>query len=263
MKILVGGADQGEIAVIGDGEDDAAVGILEEIGAIVREDPPDHDVRALHQAHMGAGGASTTWARTSATQGPAALTRARATIERRSPLAPSTRELPDRRRSGDDERVRGLMSAPRSAASIAFRTTSRESSTVQSEYSKAWRYTRLQGNAGRILRKTEAAGRRQELAAADMIVEEEAEPQQPARAQTAMMRQDEAHRADDVRRDLREYLALGQRLVDEPELVMLEIAQAAVNELGGSGGRRAGKSPCSQRNTENPGRPRPARCRSH
>jgi hypothetical protein len=36
-------------------------------------------------------------------------------------------------------------------------------------------------------------------------------------------------------------LALGQRLANEPEFVVLEISQAAMNELARCRGRRAGK----------------------
>jgi hypothetical protein len=47
-----------------------------------------------------------------------------------------------------------------------------------------------------------------------------------------MVRQHESKRADDVRRDLPEDFALDQRFADQPELVILQIAQAAMHELG-------------------------------
>ena len=47
-----------------------------------------------------------------------------------------------------------------------------------------------------------------------------------------MVRQHEAHRPDDVRRDPPQNLALDQRLANQPEFVIFEITQAAVNELG-------------------------------
>ncbi len=53
-----------------------------------------------------------------------------------------------------------------------------------------------------------------------------------------MMGQDEAHRADDVGRGAPQHLALDQRLVDQTEFAIFEVAQAAVNELGGR--RRGG-----------------------
>ena len=83
-----------------------------------------------------------------------------------------------------------------------------------------------------ITRQIERAGRRQQLAAADMIVEEQSQPQQPCRPQAAMVRQHEAQRADDMRRDPPQDFALDQRLADQPELVIFEVAQAAMHELG-------------------------------
>ena len=53
MIILIGRADQGEILLVGDGEEDAAVGVLEEIAALVIVELGHHDVRALHQPHFG------------------------------------------------------------------------------------------------------------------------------------------------------------------------------------------------------------------
>ena len=46
------------------------------------------------------------------------------------------------------------------------------------------------------------------------------------------MRQHERQRLDDVRRLPQHHLALGERLADQPELVVLEVAQAAVDQLG-------------------------------
>jgi hypothetical protein len=51
-------------------------------------------------------------------------------------------------------------------------------------------------------RQPHAAGRRQFLAAADVVVKEQPEPHLPAWPQLRHMRQDELHRPDDVRRDL-------------------------------------------------------------
>ena len=45
---------------------------------------------------------------------------------------------------------------------------------------------------------------------------------------------------DEVRRVAQRDLALGERLVDEPELALLEVAQAAVHQLGRLR-RRAGR----------------------
>ena len=86
------------------------------------------------------------------------------------------------------------------------------------------------GIAGEI----ERAGARQLLAAAEMVVEEQAEPHQPGRAILGAVRQHEAHRPDDVRRGLEQHFALDQRLAHQPEFVIFEIAQAAMHQLAGA-----------------------------
>src|SRR5206468_11647727 len=65
----------------------------------------------------------------------------------------------------------------------------------------------------------------------EMIVEEEARAQHPRRTQMWFVRQHERQRLDDVRRLPQHDLALGERFTDQPELVLLEIAQAAVDQL--------------------------------
>src|SRR6266849_8256406 len=56
-----------------------------------------------------------------------------------------------------------------------------------------------------------------------------------------MVRQYETKRADDVGRDLPEDFALDQRLTNQPKLVVFQIAQAAMHELGRPGRRSAGQ----------------------
>jgi hypothetical protein len=71
-----------------------------------------------------------------------------------------------------------------------------------------------------------------------MVVQEEPEPEEPGRPETGMMGQHESKRPDDVRRHPPQDLALAERLADEAELVLLEVAQSTVDQLG-RGGRRA------------------------
>ena len=53
VVIAVGGADQREIVLVGNGENDAAVGVLEDVGAVVIVKFPHHDMAALHQPDLG------------------------------------------------------------------------------------------------------------------------------------------------------------------------------------------------------------------
>ena len=75
----------------------------------------------------------------------------------------------------------------------------------------------LQRRAERVARQIDGAGRRQDFAAAEMVVDEEAEPQEPARAQARLQRQHEAHRPDQVRRHAQQHLALGERFAHQAE----------------------------------------------
>src|SRR3546814_20376681 len=50
VEVDVGGADEGEIVLVGNRKDDAPVGVLEDVGKGVLEEPRHNDVGALHQA---------------------------------------------------------------------------------------------------------------------------------------------------------------------------------------------------------------------
>ena len=75
----------------------------------------------------------------------------------------------------------------------------------------------------------------------EVIVEEETQPQQPARPQMRFVRQHEAQRKRQVRRLGEQDLALLKGLAHQPEFVLLEIAQAAMDQLGRGRGGRAGE----------------------
>src|SRR5579872_2198920 len=74
-----------------------------------------------------------------------------------------------------------------------------------------------------------------------MVVKKKTDPQQPCRTQSVMVRQDEAQRSNDMRRDPPQDLAFDQRLANQAELVIFEIAQATMHELGREGRRPAGQ----------------------
>jgi len=100
---------------------------------------------------------------------------------------------------------------------------------------KAGAETGGERRACRVAAEVHRARRGQQAAPADVIVEEQPQPQQPARAQALHVRQDEAQRVDDVRGDGPQRLPLGQRFAHQRELVVLQIAQAAVDQLGRGG----------------------------
>ena len=139
------------------------------------------------------------------------------------------------------QRVRVRISAPRAAASRAFSTTRRESSTQQSEYSKPRAYSGRSGApAGSRRRSTARVGGRI-WRPPRWSYSEQPEPDQPPRPQPGMVRQHEAQRPDDVRRRSQQHLALGQRFAHQAEGVVLEIAQPAMDQLGRGRRRAAGQ----------------------
>src|SRR6185437_9987220 len=91
---------------------------------------------------------------------------------------------------------------------------------------------RLQPGAITCTVELRAERLRQRHPAAETIVEEESGADHPGGAQVRLVRQHEHQRLDDVRRGAQQHLALGKRFRDEAKLVMLEVAQAAVDQLG-------------------------------
>ena len=51
LELFIRSADQGEVALIGNGENDAAVAVLENESPVVRKKPPDDHVTALDQPY--------------------------------------------------------------------------------------------------------------------------------------------------------------------------------------------------------------------
>ena len=98
---------------------------------------------------------------------------------------------------------------------------------------------RPQRLAGLVDDQIERARSRQDSAPAERVIEQEAEPQQERRALRLVDRQDEAQRLHQMRRHPQQHLAFVQRGAHQPQRAVLQIAQAAMNELGGRR-RRAG-----------------------
>src|SRR5690606_9476473 len=89
----------------------------------------------------------------------------------------------------------------------------------------------LERRARRIAPQIDAPGARQLAATAEMVVQEQAEADQPDRTLLGAVRQNEAQRPRDVRRDAQQNLALDQRLAHQSEFAVFEIAQPAVDQL--------------------------------
>ena len=238
-EILVGRADQREILRERQREHDALVGVLEDVAAVVVEQLAHHDVAALGEPHRRRPAMRSTVSATMPTQGPAALTSTRAVTTSRRPCALRiSRQIILALGAGD-----ARAGADRGAALGGVERVEHDQPGIVHpavgifEAGAEFPHQRL---AGDVVGEIERARRRQDFARAEPVVEEQPEPQHERRARPRHRRQHEAHRPDDVRRHPQQHLALGQRLAHQPERAVLEIAQAAVDELGrGRRGARA------------------------
>src|SRR6185437_1837699 len=99
----------------------------------------------------------------------------------------------------------------------------------------------FEGQTRRVRAQADLSRVRQALAAAQVIVEEQAEADLPERPKACGVRQDEAQRPDDMRRDVQQSFTLGQCFTHEAEFQVLEISKATVDQLGAGRGGEAGE----------------------
>lgn len=235
--VAVGGADQCEVALVGDGEDDAVVGVLKEIGSHIVELLFHDDMAALDEADMmgfvlAEGGTNDMVdPGTGGIDQHAGLMAVIAAGDRIGGLdMPQALLAPCRHDFGARHDGRPLVGG---VAGVQHHHPGIVDPAVG--IFEGLGKQRLQRLAGRIAAHVEHRGRRQQLAAAKVVVEEEAEPDQPGRTDAALViGQHEAQRPDDVRRHRPEDFALHQRFAHQAEFVMLEITQAAMDQLGGA-----------------------------
>ena len=115
---------------------------------------------------------------------------------------------------------------------------------------------------GRTAQRKAACGG-QDFSPAEIVIEEQAQPDQPRRAaaphprheqpqqlrgrrvalepHVAVIGQHETHRPRDMRHRLQQHLALGQRMAHEADLEILKVTQPAVEQLGRSRRGRRGQ----------------------
>ena len=84
--------------------------------------------------------------------------------------------------------------------------------------------------------QVDGGGGRQAGAPGQVVVEKEPRADHPCRSQMRGVRHDEVQRTHDVRGGVEQYLALLQRLAHQREVILLQVAQAAVDQLGAGGG---------------------------
>jgi hypothetical protein len=232
----VGGADQGEPAEVGDREHDPLVDVLEDVGPVVLEQPRHDDVAALDQPDPVAAVQRQLVAEEGRDPGP------RGVDERPRPhLAPALGTLQHGEPAvalAPGAGAAGAGADLRSPLGRVHRVEHHEPRVVDPRVTvgEAAPEVRLERRPLRGRAEVDGGRARQQLAPAQVVVEQEPQPDQPRRPLLGRVGQDERERADDVRGRAQQHLALDQRLPDQPELVVLEVAQAAVDELGGPGG---------------------------
>ena len=233
----VGGADEREVALVGNRKDDAPVGVLEDVGVVVVEHLGHDDMTALHQPqrlalrHMrvlgqelcgpGAGGIH---------QRPRVqrMRHAASVAQRRPPLA--------RLASGIDARPARQHGG--AAAGGVDGVEHHQAGVVDPAVGidEALREALLQRRADGMATQIDRRRTRQHFTPRQVIVEEEAGTDHPGRPHGRVVRHHEAQRPHDVRCAPKQQFALEQRLAHHAELVVLEVAQAAVDQLGGGRG---------------------------
>ena len=236
----VGGADQREVVFVGDRKDDALVGVLEDVGMVVLEHLLDDDVRALDEPQA----LAALQVRLLLEE----LRRPRAGgIDQRTRLHRLQRAVSMAQRGAPA--LRAALGLGAAGAGVDGGAVLLSIEHVQQHQARivhpavgvdeAFREAGLERPAGRMGAQVHGLAAGQHLALGQVVVEEQAGADHPGRAQEVglgVVRHHEAQRPHDVRRGLDQHLALGQRLAHQRELVVLQVAQPAVDELGGRRG---------------------------
>lgn len=235
LVLAIGGADHGEAVQIGDGEDDAAVFVLQDVGVLAFVQLRHDDVAALDQAdtvgrllfqvvldearYPGAGCVH---------QG-AGADRIQAAVAALQVQVPESLAATGADAAGAGMDVGAVLAGGDRVEHHQARIVHRAVGVLEA--------TADLGLQRAAAGEAQAARGGQLLALAEVIVEEQAGTDHPGRAQVRTVRQDEAQRLDDVRRLGQQDLALGQGFADQAEFVVFEVAQAAVDQLAaGRGG---------------------------
>ena len=233
IEIAVGGAEQGEVPLVGDREDYAPIIVLEDVATLVIEELVDDDVAALDEAHIAgrvATGGSAEYPINPRARGidhhagRDLFGCARSLVLRcHLPKLAGQGNLGDSRSGSDDGtavgRIAGIQHDEAGIVHPAIRIFERPAET------------RLQWCSRRILAQIEHARGRQAASPADMVVEKEAQPQEPDRPLFRRVRQDEPQWPDDMGRHSPEHFAFFKRLADQAEGIMLKVTQTAMDQF--------------------------------
>ena len=234
----VGGADEGEAIFEGDDEDDAPVVVLHDEGVLALVEPGQHDVAAFHEPHR---------------------------IAARLPQALVQHVLYPRpggvdHSAGADLLAIGKARAPKRAVAPRAHAfgTHHDPGAAPSRVERIGHHQARVVDAAVGIDETvfqaglQACGIgwrvephhlrcRQHRAAREVIVEKKTDADHPARTQLRHVRHHEVQRPGKVGGNAQQDLALRQRFGHQAKLELLEVAQAAVDQLGRGRRSRAGK----------------------
>ncbi len=231
--VALGRADQRELALVGNGEHDAPVRGLEDVGELVPEQPGHHDVAALDHPRMVGGRLAGGLVEEARDPRPGRIDQR----ARRDPALHAA-ELLQRHRPQRPApvRVRALRAREHRGA-VLGRVHGRQHHQPRVvdppvRVDEAGPIAGLERRARRMLPQVHGPGARQPPAFRQVVVEEQARADHPLRPQVPVVRQHEAQRPGDVRGRVHQHLAFDERLAHQRVVVELEVTQAAVHELG-------------------------------
>ena len=239
----VGGADQRLVPLIGVDEDHPLVVVLHQVGVVPVPEFRDDDMAALDQPHVAGGVRPGDPADHVHDPGPGAVDKAAGAegpgLARQGVFRlnrPGAILAPGRGCGGAGQ-------DPRPPFGSVERVQDDKAGIVDPAVGifEAARVLIQQRRPFRVTAQVERAGPGQFLAPAEVVVQKQAQPHQPGRAVLRRMRQHEAHRPDDMRGRCHQDLTLDQRLAHQAELVIFQIAQPAMDQLAGAGGRPLGQ----------------------
>ena len=265
--VLVGRADEGEAPFIGNGEDDAAVGALKEIALVMVEQPAGDDMASAHQPHPVGGIRPDNAFDHAAGPGAAGIDQ-----HPRTDLPFRCRLVCGCRAKGDQPAAIMPDRADNFCARHDRRAAGGRVTGVQHDKTGILDPAvgifipppefGLQRFAGGVMSQIKRRRAGKDVAPAKMVIEEQAQADQPGRTAALHPRHDgghdpryrraafkahvgfvgknEAHGPGNVRHRAQQDFALDQRFADKPEFQIFKIAQPAVKQLcRGRRGRRA------------------------
>ena len=240
----VGGADQRELTLVGDDEDDALVAVLQDEGVIALVEARHDDVAALDQTHA-FGGLDLCFLIEEALHPGACGIDQAARLEVDGKAAGSGEfDVPQPAvlaAAGGDAAMAGI--DLRAHLPRRLQVGDHQPGVVHPGVGVDETLLKAALQAGPELGARQVDGDRpgQGHVPVEMIVEPEAEPQHPSRPQVRFVRQHEAQRPRQVGRLGEQHFALLQRLADQAKFIGFQVAQAAMDQFGRAGRGRAGE----------------------